>query len=150
MEQKVLPVFQVFIALILIALINRYFPAFNYNLPLRGLITATLMLISILVAFFAVYSFSKHRTTVNPTKPENTTVIVNTGIYAYSRNPMYLAMVIFLFSMALFCENIITFLPIPLFVWFIAKYQIEPEERTLLDSFGDNYSDYLISVRRWI
>lgn len=150
MEQKILPVFQVAIALLFIGLINHYFPAFNYNLPLRGVITASLMLISILVAFTAVYSFSQHRTTVNPNKPEATSVIINTGIYAYSRNPMYLALAIFLLSMALFCENILSLLPIPLFTWFIAKYQIVPEERALTEKFDDTYKNYLAEVRRWI
>jgi len=150
MEQKVLPIFQVIIALILIVILNYVFPAFDFDLPLRGVITASLMLISLLVAFSAIYSFSKHKTTVNPTKPEETSVIVNTGIYAYSRNPMYLAMAIFLFSMALFSENLLAALPVLLFIGFISRYQIAPEERTLTENFGDDYSEYLVQVRRWI
>lgn len=150
MERKVLPIFQVAIALILIGVLNRYFPLFDFKLPLRGVISSSLMLLSIVVAFLAVYSFSKHKTTVNPTTPEKTSVIVNTGIYAYSRNPMYLAMAIFLLSMALFCENFLSLLPVALFIWFISKYQIVPEEQTLIENFGENYQNYLTDVRRWL
>jgi protein-S-isoprenylcysteine O-methyltransferase Ste14 len=150
MEQKILPVFQVAIAFAMILFFNRFFTAFNYQLPSKATICVFLIGLSVGVAFMAVYSFKQHKTTVNPTKPENTSVIVNTGIYAYSRNPMYLAMAVFLFSTALFCENILAFLPVPLFVWFIAKYQIEPEEKALALHFGEDYKQYLLHVRRWI
>lgn len=150
MEQKILPVFQVVIALMLILFFNRFFTAFNYQLPSKLLITTFLIVISVGIALVAVLSFKKHKTTVNPTKPENTSTIVNTGIYSYSRNPMYLAMAISLLGVALFCENILAILPVPLFIWFISKYQIVPEERALALHFGDEYKQYLLEVRRWI
>lgn len=150
MEQKILPVFQVIIALVLILFFNRFFTAFNYQLPSKTLISSFLIGISVGIALMAIVSFKKNKTTVNPAKPENTSIIVNTGMYRYSRNPMYLAMAIFLFGIALFCENILSILPVPLFIWFIAKYQIVPEERVLALHFGDNYKQYLLKVRRWI
>lgn len=150
MEQKILPVFQVFIALALILLFNRFFTAFNYQLPLKALISSILVIFSITIALVAIVSFRKHKTTVNPSTPENTSIIVNTGIYSYSRNPMYLAMAIFLLGISLFCENLLSILPVPLFIWFIAKYQIIPEEKALTLQFGDNYKNYLLEVRRWV
>jgi protein-S-isoprenylcysteine O-methyltransferase Ste14 len=103
-----------------------------------------------LLGFVAIYSFRKHQTTVNPTKPETTSVIVNSGIYAYSRNPMYLAMLIFLIAVSALYENALAFLPIPLFIWFITQYQIKPEEKILAEKFREDYQKYLLTVRRWI
>lgn len=150
MEQKILPVFQVIIAALLMMLTTKLFPNFHYTFPLKLPIFLLLILLALSIAFIAIYSFRKHQTTVNPTKPEATSKIVHTGIYSFSRNPMYLAMLIFLISVSVFCENSLAFLPIPLFIWFITIYQIKPEERMLKIHFGQEYKHYLLSVRRWI
>lgn len=150
MEQKILPVFQVIIAVLLMMLTVNFFPNFHYTFSLKFPIFLLLILLALSIAFIAVYSFKKHQTTVNPTKPEATSKIVHTGIYSFSRNPMYLAMLIFLIAISLLCENSLAFLPILLFIWFITIYQIKPEERTLKTHFGEEYNHYLLSVRRWI
>lgn len=150
MEQKILPVFQVFIAMILMELIVKFFPYFRFDFSFKFIVFGLFTILSILLGFIAIYSFRKHQTTVNPTKPETTSVIVNSGIYAYSRNPMYLAMLIFLIAVSALYENVLAFLPIPLFIWFITQYQIKPEEKILSAKFKGDYQNYLLTVRRWI
>ena len=98
----------------------------------------------------AIYTFRAHKTTINPITPEATSIIVNTGIYALSRNPMYLAMVILLIGVSFLCENLLSFIPIPLFILFITRFQIKPEEEALTISFGSEYTQYCKDVRRWI
>ncbi|WP_076419705.1 isoprenylcysteine carboxylmethyltransferase family protein [Colwellia sp. UCD-KL20] len=150
MEQKILPVFQIFIAIILMELMVKFIPYFRFDFSFKFIVFGLLTIISILLAFISIYSFRKHKTTFNPIKPETTSVIVNSGIYAYSRNPMYLAMLIFLIAVSVLYENVLAFLPIPLFIWFITQYQIKPEEKILLEKFKGDYQHYLLTVRRWV
>ena len=154
MELKVIPVVQVVIAMILMALVQGFLPTLNYSDIINPNINLTLVtllvFIAILIGFLAIYSFRKHQTTVNPSKPETSSQVVDSGIYQYSRNPMYLAMLLALLAYACYLENLLTFLICGLFIWYIGKYQITPEERMLTKLFGQDYTNYKNSVRRWL
>jgi len=154
MELKVIPVVQVAIAMTLMTVIQRLTPALNYSEVIPTSINAFLIMLllvfAILIGFFAIYSFRKHQTTVNPSKPETTSQVVDSGIYQYSRNPMYLAMLLLLISFACYLENPFTFPICGLFTWYIGKYQITPEERMLAKLFGQDYANYKNRVRRWL
>lgn len=150
MELKVIPVLQVIIAIILMTFIDKFFPSFTYDMQFSFYVTYALTLIAIVIGFLAVYGFRKHQTTVNPSKPESSSKIVDSGIYQFSRNPMYLAMLLVLIAYAFYLENIITFLTCGVFFWYITKYQIIPEERMLSKLFGVEYTQYQSQVRRWI
>tara|TARA_R110000737_G_scaffold106523_1_gene139326 strand:- start:450 stop:914 length:465 start_codon:yes stop_codon:yes gene_type:complete len=154
MELKVIPVVQVIIALVLMTLLQYYLPTVNYSALITSSVStpiaAILLIIAIIIAFFATYSFAKHQTTVNPTKPETSSQVVDTGIYQYSRNPMYLAMLLALIAYVCYLENPLAFTICGLFFWYIGRYQITPEERMLTKLFGDDYVNYKNSVRRWL
>ena len=108
------------------------------------------MVIAIVIGFLAIYSFRVHQTTVNPTKPETSSQVVDSGIYKYSRNPMYLAMLLALFAYATYLENPLNLLICGLFVCYITKYQIVPEEHMLIKLFGEDYVTYKNKVCRWL
>ena len=91
-----------------------------------------------------MYKFKKIKTTISPLRPNKT------SYYEYTRNPMYLGLLLMLFSIALFLKNFISFLIIPLFILFITKNQILPEEEALENIFGEEYKNYKKKVRRWI
>jgi len=150
MKQKVLPVFQVIIAIALMYAIKHFLPSFGFQLAFKTELCGLLILLSVIIGFTAIYSFKKHNTTVNPTKAESTSTIVNTGLFAYSRNPMYLAMLIFLLAIGILISNWLVIFPILLFIWFITEFQIKPEEEILTKYFKDEYLTYLSKVRRWI
>ena len=97
-----------------------------------------------------MYKFKKIKTTISPLRPNKTSSLVKSGIYEYTRNPMYLGLLLMLFSIALFLKNFISFLIIPLFVIFINKNQILPEEQILENIFGEEYRNYIKKVKRWI
>ena len=79
-----------------------------------------------------------------------TSHIVQTGIYRFSRNPMYLSIAIFLVAFAIYLENATALLVIPLFIWSINYLQIQPEEQMLEQKFGEEYLAYKKAVRRWV
>lgn len=83
-------------------------------------------------------------------KPENTTGIVIKGLYQYSRNPMYLGLLIILFGFGLWLGSLSPFLMLPVFYWVITEMQIKPEERMLEQKFGKEYLDFKNRVRRWL
>ena len=150
MELKVIPVVQVIIAMVLMASIQSTIPTFTYTLPLSNYISGSLVFIGIIIGFSAICSFRKHQTTVNPSKPESSSTVVNSGIYHYSRNPMYVAMLLALLAYAFYLENLLAFVICGVFIWYISKYQIIPEERMLEKLFGQEYQHYCQKVRRWI
>ena len=154
MELKVIPVLQVAIAIILMSLLQYCLPDITLSSFVASSVTISLvtllMVIAIVIGFLAIYSFRVHQTTVNPTKPETSSQVVDSGIYKYSRNPMYLAMLLALFAYATYLENPLNLLICGLFVWYITKYQIVPEERMLMKLFGEDYVTYKNKVRRWL
>lgn len=95
-------------------------------------------------------AFFKRKTTVNPLTPSKTNTLVIEGLYRFSRNPMYLGMLLILIGWALWLGNIINIIPIFLFIWIINEAQIKPEEKALQELFGDDYDAYCKRVRRWI
>src|SRR5512134_1841075 len=65
-----------------------------------SLAAAALATIGVAVALCGVWSFRRARTTVNPLKPETSAALVSTGVYSFTRNPMYLGMVLGLIAWA--------------------------------------------------
>ncbi len=97
-----------------------------------------------------VLAFRASRTTVNPLKPERASALVTGGIYRVTRNPMYLGMTLLLLAWAIQLSALLPFLGPVVFVAYITRFQIEPEERTLRRVFGDGYTAYARQVRRWL
>ena len=97
-----------------------------------------------------VWAFHRHRTTVNPLTPQKSSAVVQTGIYRFTRNPMYLGMALLLTAWALWLGCWLALLGLPAFVLYITAFQIKPEERILLAKFGAPYQSYLQRTRRWI
>ena len=86
----------------------------------------------------------------NPVPTSTTNRIIKTGIFAYTRNPIYLSFVIFYLSMFLVFENVMYFLSsIGLAIW-LHNYVIKSEEDFLLKNFSDEYERYKDAVNRWI
>ncbi|NNE78150.1 MAG: isoprenylcysteine carboxylmethyltransferase family protein, partial [Pricia sp.] len=93
--------------------------------------------------------FARLRTTINPTQPSKANKLVDGGIYAYSRNPMYLALLLILLAWGIWLGNAFNTLLAAGFVAYMNRFQIVPEEQALLDIFGKAYRKYCINVRRW-
>lgn len=150
MKLKVPPVIVVAITVFLMWVIDKYLSVefLVFNTPKWTIIsTATLGMVCIILG---VIQFSVKKTTVNPHKPEDSTSLVNSGIYSISRNPMYLGMLFLLVFYGLFLGNGFVFLMLPVFIWYMNTYQIKPEEKMMAKLFGDEYLEYQQKVRRWI
>ena len=116
--------------------------------PIRIILGAVFLAYACLMAVLAFRQMSHAGTNVDVRKP--TTTIISTGVYAYSRNPMYLAMALIMLSISLLVNTIWIALFIPIFIIVMNKGVIEREERYLENKFGSVYTDYKMRVRRWI
>jgi len=103
-----------------------------------------------IVLTLALLAFARARTTVNPTAPEKAETLVTTGLYRFTRNPMYLAMALILFGGALSLGNIASLAAPALFVGVMTVLQIKPEERALQAVFGEAFTVYRRHTRRWL
>ena len=101
-------------------------------------------------AISGVIAFRHAKTTVNPLKPETTSVIVTSGVYRFTRNPMYVGLAFVLLSWAVFVSSAWALLGPVIFVLYMNRFQIIPEERVLSGMFGTSYSVYRARVRRWL
>jgi protein-S-isoprenylcysteine O-methyltransferase Ste14 len=119
-------------------------------IPGRSWGVAILMLAGIIIAGLGVASFRRAKTTVNPMKPGAASVLVDGGIYRLTRNPMYLGFLVVLLGWAVYLANIIAFLLLPAFVFYMNRFQIAPEEKALFERFGESFVAYQTRVRRWL
>jgi protein-S-isoprenylcysteine O-methyltransferase Ste14 len=103
-----------------------------------------------LLALLGVYQLARARTTVNPLAPARARQLVSGGIYRYTRNPMYLGMLLALLGWGLWLGNAAAWLVLPAFVVILDALQIKPEERALRLRFGAEFDRYAARVRRWI
>lgn len=101
-------------------------------------------------AISGVIAFRRARTTVNPFKPETSSSLVTSGIYRFTRNPMYVGLTLVLLGWAVFLPSVWTLLGPLVFVLYMTRFQIVPEERALAGLFDATYSEYRAKVRRWI
>lgn len=125
-------------------------PAAVITFPGRGLLAGLLIATGITFGITGVIAFYRARTTVHPHKPEITSAIVTSGIYRISRNPMYVGLLLFLTAWALYLANCLALVMLPVFVAYITRFQILPEERALTAKFGADYVAYRQTVRRWL
>jgi protein-S-isoprenylcysteine O-methyltransferase Ste14 len=82
--------------------------------------------------------------------PDAASAVVTGGVFRWSRNPMYLGMLVALAGWAAYLSNALAALLLPAFVAYLNRFQIRPEEQALLARFGPAYSEYMAAVRRWI
>ena len=123
---------------------NQFFTYANTSISLFFLILGLYVFLS------AVRLFRKQKTTVNPLEPRQASSLVTSGIFKFSRNPMYLGMLIILLSIS-FKFNFIGGMIISLsFYVFITNFQILPEEKAMKELFGDKFIQYSNTTRRWI
>tara|TARA_B100000123_G_scaffold223238_1_gene171795 strand:- start:8 stop:454 length:447 start_codon:yes stop_codon:yes gene_type:complete len=120
---------------------------FSYN---NNTISLFLLILGFTVFTLAVKAFNRQKTTVNPLEPRQASALVSSGIFKYSRNPMYLGMLIILLALS-FKFNLVGGIVISLFFYlFITKFQILPEEEAMNELFGDEFTEYSNRTRRWI
>lgn len=150
LERKIPPVAIFVILLVIIHKVAHSVDGFTLDLPLPFLVFSLCFILAGGVGVAGIYEFRKAKTTVNPVKVEQASCVVDSGIFAYSRNPMYLGLFLLLFGVAYWQQHLLAMGCSFLFIVYMNRFQIGPEERALEQLFGAQYLDYKQRVRRWI
>jgi protein-S-isoprenylcysteine O-methyltransferase Ste14 len=125
-------------------------PSLELPLQLRLGVAIAIAAVGVTFDLLGLLAFRKARTTINPLKPQKTSALVTSGIYRISRNPMYVGLLCFLLAWAAFLAALWPLAGPILFVFYMNRLQIEPEERLLAQRFGEEFGTYAASVRRWL
>ena len=139
--------------IVLFLIISIYYSSTKIDLihiPFQFPISIFILSVGILIFINPVLQFIKSKTTINPIHFKETNKLVTSGIFKYSRNPMYLGMLMIILSTSIFYLNIYSILTPLLFILWINKFQIKREEEFLTEKFGDEYLSYKKKTRRWI
>ena len=130
--------------------VARISPALATDLPYRLGLALVLAAAGAAVSLAGVAGFRRARTTVNPLRPDKATALVTSGIFRWTRNPMYLGLSLALLGWAAYLAHPLAALGVPAFVVWMNQWQIPQEERALAQLFGDEFARYRTRVRRWL
>ena len=150
LENKIPPPLVALVTAGLMGAVARMYPANAIASPLREILTVLTSVFAVSVAGSAILTFLRARTTIDPVQIGNASRVVSTGVFRYTRNPMYLGLTATLTSWAIWLSNPALFLGPIVFSLFIHYFQILPEERAMSAKFGSEYDAYRARVRRWI
>ncbi|MDA9611671.1 isoprenylcysteine carboxylmethyltransferase family protein [OM182 bacterium] len=148
MNNKIPPPVIALICGLVIYFTRALFP--KYVFTLTNFISILFLVLGLLMLITAVLSFKKYQTTVNPLRPEKASQLVTSGIFKFSRNPMYFAMLLVLLSITVKFNILGGAAMSVAFVLFITTFQIIPEELAMKKLFGGEFDLYQESTRRWI
>jgi len=147
-KRRIVPPVYLFASLILMWLLNRYLPVYDYLDEPWTYLGIVPILPGIAIATVSVGRFARAKTGIVPF--DEATTLVTGGLYRYTRNPMYLGMFMILIGAALMMGSISPLLPVWLFMLVIRYNFVAGEERFLEAAFGQNYLDFKNKVRRWL
>jgi len=116
----------------------------GFGLGLGGL----LILAGLGLMGLAAKKIREHDTTIIPHFQADE--LVTTGIYARTRNPIYLGDVLILSGIFVAGGAGLSLLLVPAFIWVLTVRFVLPEERRLAERFGDRWTEYAARTRRWI
>jgi len=107
-----------------------------------------MIIISMSIAIYSLYQFFRAKTHIEPWQP--TSSIISSGLFAYSRNPIYLSFCMMTIGISIAFNSLwmlVSTIPSALLVYIIA---IKKEEQYLERKFGEEYLTYKNKVRRWL
>ena len=123
---------------------------FRFSIELPTLLGYITIVAGLIIIFVAAKQFKAANTTINPTKPETASVLVSNGVFSYSRNPMYLGMLIIIIGFSIIHNLIAIIVFMPLWIIYMINFQIIPEEEAMKILFKEEFLNYSKKTRRWI
>jgi protein-S-isoprenylcysteine O-methyltransferase Ste14 len=124
-------------------------PGLGLRLPYASIAATLLFLTGLALNLLPKVVFRRARTTANPFRPAATTHLITSGIYEYTRNPMYLGHAMILSGWVVHLGSALALVVVPMFVLYITRFQILPEERVLAATFP-RYEAFCRRSPRWL
>ena len=123
---------------------------FRFSASLPSSLGSIIIFAGLMIIFIAARQFKKANTTINPLKPNNATVLVSKGVFSYSRNPMYLGMLLIIIGFSIIHNLLAIIVIMPIWIIYMTYFQIFPEEKAMEILFEEDYLNYCKKTRRWI
>lgn len=146
--KKIMPTTYLLIAILLCLLVH-------FVVPIRHVIPWPWNLLGILPLLFGILinlaadrAFKQADTTVKPF--QESSVLVQKGAFRLTRNPMYVGFIALLLGMSILLRSVSPYIVVVAFAVLIDIMFIRVEERMLAAKFGDEWTRYRASVRKWI
>lgn len=133
----------------LMYVLDKFLPIGEFDFFGKRELAMFLFALGALVMLISMIQFFIKKTTVDPRNPDKASNLVTNGIFKFTRNPMYLGMLLFLLAIGLKLGNAFNTLIAAAFVAYMNRFQIKPEEEALSKIFGKEYSIYCKLTRRW-
>ena len=150
LELKIPPLALFLISMAAAWLAAKLTPAASIDIRGADWIAIALLAAGATIGLAGIVEFRRRRTTVDPMSPHKASHVVTSGVFRWTRNPMYLGLAIGLLAWIVYLGNLIAVTILVAFVGFLDRFQIRPEERIMQCRFGDEYRSYLSAVRRWL
>ncbi|MDR9418528.1 methyltransferase family protein [Gracilimonas sp.] len=149
LKLKVPPAVVFFICIGLMWVLDRQIPDW-FVIDLGEWVPKIILGIGIFFGLGGIIQFMKNKTSVDPHHPEKASMLVTSGVYNFSRNPMYLAMFLILLGGLLKFGEPAGLIVLIFYVWYMNEFQIKPEEEVMTQKFGEEFMKYKSKVRRWL
>lgn len=150
LELKVPPPIVAFLVGVAMWMVARLLPAAHLAGEVRRMFAGICAGFGVIVAFLGFWAFRQAKTTINPVNPEKASSLVTSGIYSYTRNPMYVGLTAVLVGWAIWLSAPWALLGPVALMLYLTRFQILPEERVMSSKFDAAYDDYRKRVRRWL
>jgi protein-S-isoprenylcysteine O-methyltransferase Ste14 len=147
-NHKILPTTYLLIAIVAMIVLGLFLPVVQFIPPPWNLIGIVPLLVGVALNLAADRAFKQAGTTVKPYQESN--ALITTGVYRFSRNPMYLGFVLVLLGMALLLAALSPFIIILIFGIVMDQLFIRVEERMLAEKFGGQWNNYRAETRKWL
>ena len=150
LELKIAPPIQVGLLALTAWFIHERFEIIHIHSLYQTQIALILGALSIVLFLVSAGQFFAKKTTINPMKVNQVATLMTKGVFSLSRNPIYLADLIFLAAWIVWLGEAANLILPMIFVCYCTRFQILPEENALKLQFGEAYTNYQRRVRRWI
>lgn len=149
MKLKIPPLVVTLLFGLFMYLLSTYLPVGYFDFFGRIYLMYFLSFLALMIGMVSLYQFFRAKTSIDPLAPTKVSKLVTDGLYQYSRNPMYLALLLLLLAWGLYLGNAFNTLLAAGFVFYMNTFQIIPEEAVLTNKFGKEFQKYCVVVRRW-
>lgn len=150
LELKVPPLIVMMACIALVFLLHLLLPALSLSFSAQAGLAALVCFAAAGICAVAVLQCHFSGTTVDPRNPRATNTLIVNGVFRFSRNPMYLGFSLFTVAAVLLTGNLVAIATVPLFVTYMNRFQIRPEELQLRKKFPKEFEEYQDRVRRWL
>jgi protein-S-isoprenylcysteine O-methyltransferase Ste14 len=150
LELKIPPVLVLVVFMLLNWILSLPIEPIEFSSFVKVVMTTFFVAGGIMICLAGGNAFRKAKTTVNPMTPDASTALVVSGIYRYTRNPMYLGFLSVLIGWSIYLASPLSIVGVAGFIVYISLFQIKPEERILKGRFTTDYQHYSSKVRRWL